>query len=211
MPKVSEEHLEARKQQIVAAAFQCFARKGFHPTTMHDICAEAELSAGAVYRYFPSKESIIANACAVSQDTSDQDLLAQAIEIPDTRRMLYGLAEAFFTRLDGADATTQNRAILQLWAEAAVNDDVRGAFKNSEAGIADGMRAIVVEAQRRGDFNATLEPDSIVRAMFALYDGFRLQKAIAPDMPTPPYASVVTALLTGSFWTGVTAQPAGDH
>jgi AcrR family transcriptional regulator len=208
MPKVSEQHLEARKQQIVAAAFQCFARKGFHPTTMQDICAEAGLSAGAVYRYFDSKQAIIGSACDVTQETSDQELLAGAIETTDTRQMLQGLADAFFSRLDGPDATTQNRAILQLWAEVAVNDDVRGSFKEREATIADGMSAIVIEAQGRGDFEAALDFQSVVRAMFALYDGFRLQKAIDPSIPTAPYVTVVKALLTGSFWTGVVPEPA---
>lgn len=208
MPKVSEQHLEARKQQIVDAAFQCFARKGFHPTTMQEICAEADLSAGAVYRYFESKQAIIASACDVTQETSDQELLARAIEAPDTRQMLQGLADAFFSRVDGPDATVQNRAILQLWAEVAVNDEVRGTFKEREATIADGMRAIVVEAQERDDFDVGLDSQSVVRAMFALYDGFRLQKAIDPSTPTAPYVTVVKALLTGSFWTGAMPDPA---
>src|SRR2546421_9201477 len=59
MPKVSEEHLEARRQQIVDAALACFARDGFHRATMQDICREAELSPGAIYRYFDGKDAII--------------------------------------------------------------------------------------------------------------------------------------------------------
>src|SRR2546426_7751892 len=51
MPKVTDAHLEARRQQILDAATECFARKGFHRSTMHDICQMAELSPGAVYRY----------------------------------------------------------------------------------------------------------------------------------------------------------------
>ncbi|MBW8806256.1 MAG: hypothetical protein AUG49_21820 [Catenulispora sp. 13_1_20CM_3_70_7] len=60
MPKVSEEHAAARREQILAAAQACFARKGFHATSMNDIFAEAGLSAGAVYSYFKSKDEIIA-------------------------------------------------------------------------------------------------------------------------------------------------------
>ena len=66
-PKVTEEHVEARRQQILEAAFACFAREGFHQTTMKDICREAGLSAGAVYGYFRSKEEIIETACTESQ------------------------------------------------------------------------------------------------------------------------------------------------
>lgn len=56
MPKVSDAHLEARREQILDAAEACFSREGFHQTSMQDICREAELSPGAVYRHFSSKE-----------------------------------------------------------------------------------------------------------------------------------------------------------
>nr|MDT0667257.1 TetR/AcrR family transcriptional regulator [Micromonospora sp. DSM 115978] len=59
MPRVSQEHLDARRQQIIDAARRRFAVSGFHGTSMQDVLTEAGLSAGAVYRYFPSKESII--------------------------------------------------------------------------------------------------------------------------------------------------------
>ena len=48
MPKVSEEHALARRQQIIDDAYRCFARKGFRQTTMREIYAEAALSPGAV-------------------------------------------------------------------------------------------------------------------------------------------------------------------
>jgi len=59
VPKVSEEHADARRQQIIDAAYRCFARKGFHQATMRDIYEEAGLSPGAVYHYFDSKDEII--------------------------------------------------------------------------------------------------------------------------------------------------------
>src|SRR5262245_61481143 len=59
MPKVSQEHLDRRRQQILDAAGGCFARQGFHATSMQDIFAAAGLSAGAVYRYFPTKTGLI--------------------------------------------------------------------------------------------------------------------------------------------------------
>jgi len=37
MPKVSEAHSAARRQQIIDAAYRCFARKGFHQASMRDI------------------------------------------------------------------------------------------------------------------------------------------------------------------------------
>ncbi|MCB0123896.1 MAG: helix-turn-helix transcriptional regulator, partial [Caldilineaceae bacterium] len=59
MPKVTEAHSAARRQQIIDAAYRCFARKGLNQTTMRDIYGEAQLSPGAVYHYFDSKDAII--------------------------------------------------------------------------------------------------------------------------------------------------------
>ena len=49
-----------RRAEILAAAQRCFVRSGFHGASMQDICAEAGMSPGNLYRYFPSKEALIA-------------------------------------------------------------------------------------------------------------------------------------------------------
>ena len=63
VPRVSADHLTARREQILAAARACFLRNGLHTTSMQDLIREAGLSVGAVYRYFKSKNEII-NAIA---------------------------------------------------------------------------------------------------------------------------------------------------
>src|ERR1044072_1008423 len=60
MPKVSDDYLAARRQQILDAAAACFARDGFHRTSMQDIVRESGISAGLVYRYFAGKDDMIA-------------------------------------------------------------------------------------------------------------------------------------------------------
>ncbi len=45
-----------RRRQIREAALEVFSRKGYQAATMEEIAAEAELSKGVLYYYFPSKE-----------------------------------------------------------------------------------------------------------------------------------------------------------
>ncbi|WP_067135692.1 TetR/AcrR family transcriptional regulator [Microtetraspora malaysiensis] len=59
MPQVTPEYLAQRRASILDAAAHCFAAKGFHATSMPDICSQAGMSAGGVYRYFASKEELI--------------------------------------------------------------------------------------------------------------------------------------------------------
>jgi AcrR family transcriptional regulator len=68
------EYLEQRRRQILEAAAARFGDQGFHQTSMQDICEAAELSPGAVYRYFKGKEEIIDAICDLHRE-SDLELI----------------------------------------------------------------------------------------------------------------------------------------
>ncbi|HEX7063923.1 MAG TPA: TetR family transcriptional regulator [Bacillales bacterium] len=59
MPKVTQEHIEKRKAEILDAAERVFKRKGFEPTTMQDVVEESGMSRGGVYQYYTSTEDMI--------------------------------------------------------------------------------------------------------------------------------------------------------
>jgi TetR/AcrR family fatty acid metabolism transcriptional regulator len=50
---------EARKEQILRAAEQVFAQKGFQEATVSDVARKAGLSDATIYEYFPSKEELL--------------------------------------------------------------------------------------------------------------------------------------------------------
>ena len=56
-----------RRKRILEAAERAFVRHGFHATTMQHVADELGMSAGNLYRYFPSKEAIVEGLCAVDQ------------------------------------------------------------------------------------------------------------------------------------------------
>jgi AcrR family transcriptional regulator len=58
VPKIADEARTARRDQIIAAAAECFARAGYHTTTMADIAMAAGVSKGTPYLYFPGKEAL---------------------------------------------------------------------------------------------------------------------------------------------------------
>ena len=98
MPKVTEAHSAARRQQIIDAAYRCFARKGFHQATMRDIYAESGLSVGAVYHYFSSKDAIIQASFEFDYERS-LALLTAAMENDDPLKALHELIDFFFRDL----------------------------------------------------------------------------------------------------------------
>ncbi len=58
MPRLKPETQAHRREQILDAAERCFARAGFHRTTMQDICKEASVSPGALYLILPPRKSL---------------------------------------------------------------------------------------------------------------------------------------------------------
>jgi AcrR family transcriptional regulator len=55
MPKVSQEHVDARRAQILEGARRCFARWGYEGATVPRLEREIGLSHGAIFNYFRSK------------------------------------------------------------------------------------------------------------------------------------------------------------
>jgi TetR/AcrR family transcriptional regulator, transcriptional repressor of aconitase len=58
MPKVSDEHKERRRAQILEGAQRAFARHGYEGTTVAVLEEVTGLSRGAIFNYFPNKQAI---------------------------------------------------------------------------------------------------------------------------------------------------------
>ncbi|MBE0448755.1 MAG: TetR/AcrR family transcriptional regulator [Actinobacteria bacterium] len=57
-PKHVQEQKDIKRRHILDSALRVFARKGFYETSVQDICKEADVSVGAIYFYFPNKDSV---------------------------------------------------------------------------------------------------------------------------------------------------------
>ena len=95
MPKLKPATQRARREHILDAAEICFARAGFHRTTMQDICKEALISPGALYVYFDSKEDLIAGLA--ERDRADfAERFAELSAAPDFMQSLSELGKHYF-------------------------------------------------------------------------------------------------------------------
>ena len=69
VPKISEEQREARRQEILTAAQQCFARHGYEGATVVRLEEATGLSRGAIFNYFPNKQALFVAATPGSRRT----------------------------------------------------------------------------------------------------------------------------------------------
>ncbi|HQG48484.1 MAG TPA: TetR/AcrR family transcriptional regulator [Sedimentisphaerales bacterium] len=57
-PSRKEREREQHRQEILSAALELFAEKGFHNVSMQEIATAAEFATGTLYNFFPSKEDL---------------------------------------------------------------------------------------------------------------------------------------------------------
>lgn len=201
MPKVTEAHMEARRQQILDAAFKCFSENGFHQTTMQHICRAANLSPGAVYRYFSSKEEIIESSCVASQQQTS-DLFESARQKGETLQVVNEIVGVFFGMLDQPNSETPLRLSIQLWGEALRNQNVKDMLETGRKEVHEQLTRVVAQAQAKGEINRDLDPAYIARLMLATYDGLVLQKGLDADVDVWKFTKVLMAMFGGDFWKG---------
>ena len=198
MPKVSDSHLEERRQQILGAASSCFARNGFHQATMHDVSQEAGLSAGAVYRYFRSKDEIISAMSSAGRQRM-LDLIEAAKAKGSTKEVLDHLADAFLPSVDKPDSLCDLAITVQLWGEALRNPAIMAMLQERFDLVRGSFAEIIVQAQRRGEISRSLNADSIARLLIAIYHGLLLQAALGTKPDTSRYAEAAKRMLSGLF------------
>lgn len=194
MPKVSPAHREARRRQILDAARTCFARRGFHQTTMQDICRTSELSPGAVYRYFPSKDDIIEALC--DDHAGDMAALFAELTARDSWWEMLGYLEADIRPLLVGDNPYKDVALdIEVWGEALRNPRAGAVVLRTLAMQRRLVAQMVCHARARGDLSPDTEPDAVARAAVAVLSGLMLQHALEPGADLAPALSAARAML----------------
>lgn len=192
MPRITAERREANRAHIVAAARRCFARDGFHQTSMPDIAVEAGVSAGAPYRYFASKEEII---LAIAGDAfrlifEPVQQLAVASDAPTASDLLAAALQALGAETvvgaAGEEIPVEEllRCAVQTWSELLRDDTVRA---RANEGF-EGVRRSIADALRRGQAAGAVpkntDPERGARVLMGLLHGFLLQR-VAFGLPDP--------------------------
>ncbi|WP_250003211.1 TetR/AcrR family transcriptional regulator [Actinoplanes sp. M2I2] len=178
MPRVSEDHLTARREQILTAARACFLRKGLHNTSMQDLIKEAGLSVGAVYRYFKSKDDIIA---AIAEGVVGG--INRQIDLIASRRL--PLTESLALILELVDQQTGPDGALpiglQIWAEATIDPTIGAIVRERYTGLRGRLRVLVEHAVESGELPAGSDIDEVASAVYAMLPGYGLQRLLIGD------------------------------
>jgi AcrR family transcriptional regulator len=188
----------ARRERILDAAERCIVRAGFHRTTMQDVAAEAGMSPGNLYRYFRSKEMIVAGLAERDRAQMASELTALE-DADDFVQAFARLGRKHF------EEEPRERAVLclQIWAEAMRNPAFATLTGDFERELVARIAQLLRAAQQRGVVSTASDPDAIARVIAAFADGLFVRRAVAPDFDPKREVDhimrVIGALLDGSI------------
>ena len=193
MPRVSQQHRDARRDQILSAARRCFLRDGFHATSMQDLFAESGLSAGAVYRYFASKDDVI---LAIAEDNMQEvlALINQVATADPGRSAGEVVADALALIQAKHEADGVGGTAVLVWSEALRNPELAAKLRALLAGMLDDFTRLAADHQRAGDLPAGVAASAIARTLVAIMAGSILQLTILGPDAFSDIADAVRAL-----------------
>src|SRR5438552_5760791 len=163
-----------RRGQILRAAMICFAQRGFHQASMHNISAEAGISVGLIYRYFENKEDM-SSQIAERHKKRIHSILELARQAPSLLESL----EVLFTAHCSEDAPHITAAfVVDLFAEASRNprvaELVRDVCETTRSGVTD----LIARSPEVQNAPRDLTPRQIAELIFAVNDGMLMREVL---------------------------------
>lgn len=174
---------DRRRRQILDGALACFRRRGFHQATMHEICAETNMSAGALYRYFNSKAEII-GAIAEDKHADSDHAFLEATRSGPVLDALSLMARDFFVKFAEGDGAL----IADIFAEAIRDEAVAAPLLKINENSLEYCVVAIKAGQARGEVDKKLVPIDAANTLFAAIEGIGLRRAFLRD--TDPDAAV---------------------
>lgn len=175
MPRLADPALpERRRSQILEAARFCFRERGFRQTTIEEICAEARISPGALYRYFHSKADIVA-AIALDARAEAEAALDQ---LADADALLEGLAVLAQAFLEAFDKEGDAALLSDIWSEAARDPLLAKALAERDRIARGRLSSAIDKARRAGGAYPAMESEEAAETLLAALEGFALRRAL---------------------------------
>ncbi len=175
-PAPGAAHRAEQRRRILNAAVACFARDGFHGASMQKVCAEAGMSPGALYRYFPSKEALI--AAIVEDERAERLGLFNEVKLAPS--VLGALTECLRVLLEEQVFSTAKLGP-EIMAEAIRNTKLREGIAPCDAESRALLREAITVAMARGEVDPALDLEDVVTMVQAIGDGLVLHHQLHPQ------------------------------
>jgi TetR/AcrR family transcriptional regulator, repressor for uid operon len=191
------ERAEARRNQVLDAAAECFRRKGFHGASMAEISKLAGMSAGHIYNYFASKDEIIFGIV----DRNTQDILQRMQDVASGGLDAYdALMERLPTTIEENTDLEHVALMLEVSSEAARDPSVRERLHAADKMLSARLEELLSSSQKIASFQADPQRRTRVEMLISLFEGIRQRALNNPELDRQalqePMRKAIAAILT---------------
>jgi TetR/AcrR family transcriptional regulator, repressor for uid operon len=180
MSQPQTESSSDRRTQILDAALVCFAKRGFHQASMHDIAAEARISVGLIYRYFENKEAVI-SAMADRHKKEISEVLQRARQAPT---LLESVEILFTAHCCENEPRVISAFVVDLYAEASRNPRVADLVRDVLQTAMDGVTDLIARAPEAQAAAHGLSPTELAELIYAVARGMLMLDVLRPQQMT---------------------------
>ena len=196
MPRVNDRYIQRRRAKILNAAWRCFARDGFHAATMGDIIAEAGISPSVMYRWFRSKDELVA-AAATEVLQGMIDALDEISTIDPPLSLTEAIERVFAANIAKTNLADVNLSALavQVWAESLREPTMHELVASRYRQLRDGLVELVRHHQGAGALPAELDAEELAGPLFSIFPGFIFQELFFGPQDPRVYAQFAGSIV----------------
>ncbi len=195
MPRVTEQHRLARREEILDAALRAFQRDGFQSASMADIITESGLSAGAIYGHFPSKTSIIYEVAArvIGARVDDLERHMAQDPLPPPASLLRVITSGMLRDVGRASI------VVQVWGEAVADPTIRDLVHGVFTRLLAAWTAYLSRWHQQESGLDPAQADALAADQLPLYlaamQGYILQSSLLPGFDSEGYLTAAEKYL----------------
>ncbi len=194
-----------KRERILRAAVEVFARQGFYKTRVSEVAKAAGVADGTIYLYFDSKDQLL---LSLFEDRIEKLLTFLAKEIAalaSPEEKLRRIIELQLGLLDGERELAEVVTIIVRQSNTLLREHAAPKF----LAYLDAIASVVAEGQREGTFRGDVSPHLVARAVFGALDGIALTWALGkPEVGAlKRSASQLSALILGGIRSSERTSP----
>ena len=169
---------QARRRQILDAAAICFAREGFHGTSIAALSKAAGMSPGHIYHFFANKEAII-SALIERKLEASLEMVRQFEDAEDVFQALIDRVDVGLNEKTDLD----NAALeLEILAEAARNPRVAASVRAADRIKHERLMGLLRSVRRARGITHDSDAAAVTEILMALFDGLAARVINHPDL-----------------------------
>ena len=187
------ERRDQQTQRILEAAQACFVRSGFQGASMQQICAECGMSPGALYRYFPSKEAIVAAICEADRE----DDMTCFGSLRDATSAVDGLVEGAMAHITHTHEKGSAALFAEMRSESNRNATIRDTVDGHKQEIAGMIAPLVKGAIERGEIDPPVDLQTLMAVLMSVGEGIAINDLPARGIPLDQLRTIIRAMIVG--------------